>query len=132
MKKPGRPKNGVQPSWMLGRVTMAVYAYDLARKAGEKHSVAVSEAVTYIRETAPRMTISETEVKRIVAEWRSKRRKACLFVSKPDPEHSIVLVPGRDGRIVPVRIVYSASVGPHPIYPRANAARKPNQNCTDR
>jgi hypothetical protein len=128
MKAPGRPKkNGQKPMWMLERGSLVVYAYGRAREAGEKHSVAISEAVKYIQDTAPAMPISETEVKRIVAVWRSKRRATCLFVSKPDPEHnSIVLPNGRKGRIL-----YTASVGPHPIYPRVNAAEKPGEICTE-
>lgn len=124
---PGRPKqNGQQPMRILLRSTVVIYAYGRAREAGEKHSVAVREAVEYIRATPHPMPISETEVKRIVAEWRSKRRRTCLFVSRPDPEHSIIAVPRRDGKIGDARIVYTASVGPHPIYPRANAAAKPS------
>lgn len=122
MKKPGRPrKNGEKPFWMLERETVAVYAYDQARKAGEKHSVAISEAVKFIRATYPWMPISETEVKRAMAHWRSKRRASALFVSKPDPEHNCIILP--NGR--KVRILYTASVGPRPIYPRSNAAEQP-------
>ena len=86
--------------------------------------VAISEAVKYIRDTAPKMRISETEVKRIVAVWRSKQRPMCLFVTKPDPEHNSIVLP--NGRRA--RILYTASVGPRPIYPRANAAEKPGEN----
>jgi hypothetical protein len=122
MKKPGRPrKNGEQPLWMLERDTVAVYAYDEARKAGEKHSVAISEAVKFIRDTNPGMPISETEVKRTLAHWRSKERTSCLFVSKPDPEHNTLILPYG----WKVRILYTASVGPRPVYARANAAAKP-------
>jgi hypothetical protein len=123
MKKPGRPKkNGQKPMWVLERETLAIYAYGRCRDAGEKHLVAILEAVKYIRDTAPAMPISETGVKRIVARWRSKRNVTCLFVSKPDPEHSTIRVPGKDGRMINARILYTASVGPRPIYPRANAA----------
>ena len=34
---------------MLERDTVAVYAYGCAREAGEKHSVAITEAVAYVR-----------------------------------------------------------------------------------
>ena len=109
---------------MLGRVTLAVYAYDLATGAGEKHSVAISEAVQYIRHTAPRMRISETEVKRIMADWRPKGSASCLFVDKPHPEQSIIPVLGRDGEPTYATNLYTASVGPRPVYARANAAQK--------
>jgi hypothetical protein len=37
MNKRGRPaQNGKKPGWMLGRTTIALSAYDQARKAGEK------------------------------------------------------------------------------------------------
>ena len=124
MNKPGRPrKNGPQPMWMLERIILALYAYGRAREAGEKHTVAISEAVKYVRETAPRMRVSETEVKRIVAAWRSKQRGTCLFIRKPDPQHSITPLPRRRND----RILYTASVGPRPVYPRANATAKRHQ-----
>ncbi len=128
MKKVGRPrKNREQPLWMLERDTAAVFAYGNARNAGEKHSVAISEAVAFIRTTYPWMPVSETEVKRIVSHWRSKGSATCLFVSKPHPAQSIDLVLGRDGKPTYPRILYTASFGPRPIYARANAASKPGQ-----
>jgi hypothetical protein len=124
MEQRARPrKKRPQPIWILVRMMMAVYAYGQARDAGEKHSVAISEAVTYIRATYARMRVSETEVKRIMAQWRSKRRATCLFVSQPDAQHNSITLP--NGR--KVRILYTASVGPHPRYPRANAAARPQE-----
>lgn len=107
--------------WMLVRVILAIYAYGLARDDGDKHLVAILEAVNYIGDKCPWMPISETEVKRIVAEWRPKGAAICLFVSRPDAEHSTLRALRRGG-IVNARIVYTVSVGPRPIYPRANAA----------
>jgi hypothetical protein len=124
MNKPGRPKQDEKkPVWVLERVILAIYAYGRARKAGEKHSVAISEAVEYIRNTAPAMRVSETGIKRIVATWRPKRSATCLFVDKPDPEHnSIPPYARRKGTVL-----YTVSVRPRPIYPRANAAEKPRR-----
>jgi hypothetical protein len=100
-------------------------AYVQAREAGDKHIVAITEAVNYIRTTCPSMKISETEVKRIVAAWRSERRTTCLVVSKPDPQHSMIPLPrGGTGRKL-----YTVSVRPRRTYPRANAAEKPKQRC---
>jgi hypothetical protein len=125
MKKAGRPrKDGRQDMWILERIALVLFAYGRARDAGEKHSVAIAEAVKYVRETAPTMRISETEAKRVVAAWRSKERPKCLLVTKPDPEHSLVRVPGRAGKWIDARILYTASVGPRPIYDRANAVQK--------
>ncbi len=119
----GRPrKGGYQPIWMLYRATYGLYAYQVARKAGQKHSVAISEAVKYVREKIPAMPISETEVKRIVARWQSRKNRICLFVGEPGPEPRFTLGPGPDGKIRPLRIVHTVCVGPHPDYPRSNAA----------
>ena len=113
MEKRGRPrKNGEQPIWMLDRVTLVVYAYDQAREAGEKHMAAITEAVEFIRENRPWMKVSQTEVKRILANWRSKRRPVGLLVTKPDPADCKLTLP--DGRIV--RRVLGAAFGPRPIY----------------
>lgn len=111
MNRRGRPRNGKKPVWILERVILAVYAYGEARKLGEKHSVAVTEAVKYIRATAPAMRVSETEVKRIMAAWRPRGSPTCLFVSKPDPVNNSHTLP--NGR--KVRILYTAWVGPRPI-----------------
>ncbi len=117
MEKPGRPrKNGEQPMWMLGRATLAVYGYDQARKAGEKHMAAITEAVRLIRATHPRMKISETEVKRVLADWRSSRRPVGLVVTKPDPAECMLTLP--DGRVV--KRLLCAGFGLRPVYPRAN------------
>jgi hypothetical protein len=131
MHKVGRPsKNGLQPMWVLQRVTLAVFAYERARESGEKHSVAVTEAVKYIRQTAPRMRISETEVKRIVAYWRPKGSTKCLRVSEPEPSASILSVPVlRNGSVlfIKCKALYTVAQGPRPIYRRANAASKPSK-----
>ena len=68
--------------WVLERIVLVVYAYGLARDRGEKYSVAIYEAVKYIRENVPAMRISETEVRRILAAWRPKRSPSCLVVRK--------------------------------------------------
>ena len=119
MKKAGRPrKNGLQPIWVLQRETLALFAYERAREAGEKHSVAVGEAVRYVRENAPEMRISEAEVRRVLALWRSRRRATCVSVDKPNPERRTISLRRRDGKIIPVRSLYIASVAPRPTYPR--------------
>jgi hypothetical protein len=73
MAKPGRPnKNGVKPGWTLFRSFLALHAYDRARARGEKHSVAIAEAVSALRSLVPEFSISETEVRRVLAEFQSK------------------------------------------------------------
>src|ERR1700733_13716189 len=128
MHNVGRPrKNGLQPIRVLQRMTLALFAYQRARERGAKHSAAVSEAVGYVRRNAPAVRISETEVKRIVAYWRPKGATKCLLVSKPEPPRNITSVPVlRNGSVsfINCRVLYTASHGPRPIYPRANAAEK--------
>lgn len=114
----------MQPIWVLGRDTRVLCAYERAREAGEKHCVAVSEAVKYVRQTAPRMRISETEVKRVVAYWRPKGSTECIQVSEPGPSGELLSVPVlRYGVVsfVDCRVLYTASFGPRRTYPRANA-----------
>jgi len=133
MKKPGRPKNGLRPMWMLERITLVLFAYERAREAGEKHCVAVSEAVKYVRQTAPAMRISETEVKRIVAYWRPKGSTRCLRVNEPAPSGHITSVPVLKNGVVSFikcRVLLTASHGPRPIYARANAAQKSSESLT--
>src|SRR5437016_4283629 len=62
----GRPKKkegSIEP-WQFGRLAKITSAYDEARRIGEKHSVAVREAVDSLRRSNPEMPISEAEVKR--------------------------------------------------------------------
>jgi hypothetical protein len=47
-----------------------LYAFDQARAKGEKYSVAIRESVSFCRQIHPGEPISETEVKRILAEFR--------------------------------------------------------------
>ena len=125
MNKSGRPrKNGQMPMWTLRRETMIVYGYDQARSLGEKHDAAIKEAVRYVRETDPRLRISETEVRRVLASWRSRRNPFGLVVIKPGPSESTITLP--NGRVV--RVLLTAAIGPRPIYPRANAAQKPSSH----
>jgi hypothetical protein len=130
MPQVARPrKNGLQPIWVLGRDVRALGAYECAREKGEKHCVAVSEAVKHVQQTAPRMSISETEVKRILAYWRPKGSTKCLQVSEPGPSGEILSVPVlRCGVVsfVDCRVLYTASYGPRPTYPRANAVSEPS------
>jgi hypothetical protein len=118
MNKRGRPKkNGFQPFWVLGRETYVLYAYQQAREAGQKHFVAVQEAVIFVQQNLPGMPISDTEVRRILAKWRSTRRSHVLSVRKPDPAASTIAFP--DGRVV--RRLYTASWLPRAEYPRTNS-----------
>lgn len=116
-KKRGRPKQYGQKSiWMLHRATLVVYAYDRARASGAKHWAAIVEALNHVREKNPRMPISESEVRRILAEWRPSGTSEGLSVSPPDPADSTITLGGKVFRVVLV-----AAWGPRPVYPRVNA-----------
>jgi len=72
MKKLGRPPtNGKQPAWMFYRMMFALYAYNEAR-ASTKHSSAISEAICFVRSQFPEVPISETEVKRVIAQLQPR------------------------------------------------------------
>ena len=68
----GRPrKNGVSGPWQFARGLTILNAYQQARERGEKHSVAVSEAVVEVRQKGG-FRVSETEVRRVLKELRPK------------------------------------------------------------
>jgi len=119
------------------RAATAMCGYDEARKKGEKHSVAVAEAVDLVREVLPEMPISETEVKRVLAFWRPRGCSTILFferasVSEEDENRHRLLLEqlaslekerGLKFQIPPnrkltVRII--ARIAERPTYPRHN------------
>ena len=53
-------------------------AFDEARASGEKHSVAVTEAVKRIRQRHPEMPISESEARRTLATYRPMNSRIIL------------------------------------------------------
>jgi hypothetical protein len=79
MKKMGRPrKNGVVGPKHLARALMIVDAYSKARREGSKYSAAVRETVDAIKQSAPGLSISETEVRRVVAECLPRESQIAL------------------------------------------------------
>jgi hypothetical protein len=124
MNKRGRPKkNGMKPLWMLRRITLVLRGYQKAREAGVKHSVAIQEAVRHVRETEPQMPISETEVRRTLARYRSSRLPYGYFVVEPDPTNNTITLPG--GRVI--KIGLTVCLVPRVDYPRINASQHPSQ-----
>jgi len=82
MKQRGRPlQNGVQPNWMAFRTLSILEAYQQSRKTGTKHSSAVREAAETVH-NALQVNVSETEVKRIIAEWQPACGEYALTVTK--------------------------------------------------
>lgn len=81
-KKRGRPpKYGVKDPWCLARALKVIYAYDKARTSGIKHSAAIREAVAFVRHLDPEMHISETEMRRVLAELRPSDSPVALLSS---------------------------------------------------
>jgi hypothetical protein len=79
MRKRGRPaKNGLKDSRALSRVLAVLHSYDQARAEGEKYSVAIDEAIAFVRQLHPTMRISQTEAKRVLGEFRPKG--ACVIL----------------------------------------------------
>ena len=54
------------------REAYALYGYNEAMKAGEKHDEAVRQAASHVRENLPGIPCSGTEVRRILARWRPR------------------------------------------------------------
>ena len=85
-RKRGRPpKNGVKDPIALLRALIVLHGYDHARAKREKYSVAINEAVAFVRQLHAGMPISETEVKRILAEFRPRGARTILM-----SEYSVV------------------------------------------
>lgn len=138
----GRPKkHGVKPAWVMHRTAIILRAYDEARAQGNKHSYAVIAAVSYVRSREPGMRISETEVKRVLSELRSRDSEQILIVTEREAERrevdgflqGLIWAANRSrGKLsVPsfVRdrskhrrfVIYELRVGPRPHYPRINS-----------
>lgn len=74
-KRPrGRPKKiaDTMKPWEFGRLAKVTSAYDEARTKGEKHSVAVRDAVGFLRRYSPTIPISESGVKRLLSAFRPR------------------------------------------------------------
>jgi hypothetical protein len=124
MAKRGRPtKNGAKPLWMLRRITKVLRGYQEARATGEKHSVAIKEAIRYLRSEEPWMPISDTEVRRILARWYSSKLPYGCVVVMPGPTENTLTLPG--GYVF--KIGLTVCMQPRVEYPRANAAQPPAQ-----
>ena len=114
MAKRGRPrKNGTREGWALHRALVALCAYDQARKAGEKYSAALKAGVTKVRQEFPGMPMSETQMKRILVEFRSKGSANVLLVD--ENANAVTLDGSKDKRAWDLRF------GAPPNHSRHNA-----------
>jgi hypothetical protein len=81
MNKKGRPpKNGVKEPEHFLRALKITHSYSKARAGGQKQSAAVREAVDYVRQRDPEMPVSETTVKRVLAEFLAQDSRDALKV----------------------------------------------------
>jgi hypothetical protein len=60
------------------RAGIVMSVYDEARENNQKHSVAVVQAVEFVRQRYPKMRISGTGVRRILALWRPRNSGTVL------------------------------------------------------
>ena len=122
----GRPRmNGKQPFRMFPRILIVLNAYNKARSTGEKHSSAVTEAVAAVKSAYPDIKISETEVKRILAEYQPKDAPIVTRVTEKIP----IVMSTEECKLlgIPEGTTFNRSLvvghGPKQKYPRANAAK---------
>ena len=141
-KRPrGRPKKeDTIKFWRFCRAGMVMSAYDEARASGEKHSVAVTQAVDYVSHRCSEMPISETEVKRTLAIFRPRGSQTILQFKRVTLDEEKVArlrfmleqlpsVHDEKGQSVPsrsiqnllkIRTAYTFGYAERPIYPRHN------------
>jgi hypothetical protein len=79
-RRPGRPrkKEGTLEHRQFVRAGIVMSAYDEARQSDQKHSVAVRQTVEFVKQNYPEVRISETAVRRILAEWRPRNSGTIL------------------------------------------------------
>lgn len=81
-RKRGRPKtNGVKSGNLLWRDLLVLHTFNRLRP-NMKHSCAVSETVMAIRKDYPNIHLSETEVRRILAEFQPRNSPIAVSVGK--------------------------------------------------
>ena len=71
-------KTGTEP-WRLWRAARLAIAYNYARSRGEKHSVAVREAVKFLRSMDPTRPVSESAVRRALACFQPRGSGSALL-----------------------------------------------------
>jgi hypothetical protein len=85
MTQRGRPrKNGQKAPRSLLRSFVGLRAFDSARSAGEKYEAALDAGVEAVRTERPAYPVSRTEMKRILAEFRSDFLETTFFIEESD------------------------------------------------
>ena len=126
--------------WRFQRDYRLMRFYDEARSRGEKHSVAIEEAVQEYRESVPGARVSNTTVRRALAKHRPKGARTILIGVPADPSEQFqgrfrivwkdftimrhrflgFLMPAPDGPGPQITKVFDLCAGTRPIYPRHN------------
>jgi len=141
-RKPGRPRKKQDriELWQFARAAVVISAYDEARVNGEKHSVAVTQAVDFVRRNDSEISISEAEARRILATYRPQSSETILrfehsFRSEEDLRinrlirEELAALQGKEGIMLPEvpsydlserNLVLTIRVGLRPHYPRHN------------
>lgn len=114
MSKLGRPrKDGAKESRFLFRAVIAQCAYDKARASGEKYEVGLDAAIEAVRRELPGVRMNRTEMKRILAEFRSEGVGSTILFEESDNRTS------PDG--AKHQKAWNIRIGQAPKYPRHNA-----------
>jgi hypothetical protein len=100
---------------MLKRSLLILLEFGRARRREVKHSAAIEETVTVIRCNYPDLRVSETEVKRTLAEWMPRNRETTYLAREPENPDKMHRLDGLD-----YRVIVCLYVGPRPVYPRIN------------
>lgn len=141
-KKVGRPRKklGAITDKQFARAGIVMSLYDEARRNGLKHSSAVVQTVELVQRHYRKIRISETGVKRILAEFRPKESETILLFERStltgadlerfkwiqeqltafQEKECLTLPVPRD--VVPPQTVttYKIRFGNRPYYPRHN------------
>ncbi len=101
---------------MLKRSLLILLEFDRARRRELKHSAAIAETVAVIRcKYSDDFRVSETAVKRTLAEWMPRNRETTYQAREPENTDKMHRLDGFD-----YRVIASLYVGPRPVYPRIN------------
>jgi len=105
---------------MFLRACVVIYAYNEARSSGLKHSSAVTEAVATVKKVYPGMPISETEVKRVLANFQPKGVAEAFKVTRTSEQSLPPAITGLMGVLQDSRkkTIFAFGFGPRPEYPR--------------
>jgi hypothetical protein len=113
---------------MFHRSMIALHRYNEARRAGEKHSAAVLEAVSAVQHDLPGIPISQTEVRRALAQLQPKASPFAYLISKlPNAPFPLSQLPTavcqQWGLPATAKMAhcFTFGIGRHPKYQRVNS-----------